>query len=961
MSSSKSARLEDDERGPQTRFDADRDEQRVPSESFPRVEVGRPTQLGRYVILEEVGRGGMGVVWTAYDPKLDRKVAIKLLAESRKAGTRQARFIREAQALAKLSHPNIVTVHDVDTHEGRLYMAMELVDGQTLHRWLKKPRQWREILQVFSQAGRGLAAAHAADITHRDFKPANVLIAKDGRVKVLDFGLAKDMARDPMASVDEDYPSIDPEEVQQLRRDRLEGLSATNPGSNGPRSNDIMEVIGSSAGVKLTKVGRIVGTPAYMAPEQYPVLGQHEVGVWTDQFSFAVALYEALFGMLPFSGNDLMETYDSIHIGRIREPRRDSVVPSWVLRILHQALREDPHERFGSMDLLLEALAADPARRRRRIALAVGGVGLVALSGFGVVQALSSDEPTPCQGARDRLAGVWDANARTTIERGLVDTGLPFAADTARRATERLDRYADAWVAQRTAVCEATRIHGEQSEALLDVRMTCLDRRSSELGALVKVLSAPEEQTVSRAITAVAGLRRPEPCATAKPGVESALPEEPTRRARFMELQAKLDDVKALMAAGRHTTARDRASEVAEASERQGFRRLLADAKVSQGSALRNLEEADKALPLLREGILVASEVADVRTEVVGWSEMFFVTGLLLEEPGQAMGLQFAAEAALERAGSPKDLESRLKLHTGAVLLKQNRFEDATRVGEDALRVALEAGGHGSPQHAQALNNLGVVAAKQADWAVAERRLRESLELKKQLFGPEHPDVARNSMNLANVLVQVAKKAGGSVSTTAYDEAEQLYEKVVAFRERTYGPASAPVARTLANLGLLQGGRGDAVKARRSLERARSLMRELPGVEGDLARTLNNLAGLDREALDYDSAERWHREALAIQLKKYGEAHLSVGRTRLQLCQVLADAKREADALAECSRALAVLETSFDGRPNPALVSVHTILASTLRALGKTNEASRHQETLEELQRRLDGGTNDEP
>ena len=176
-----------------------------------------PKQLSRYLILEEIGRGGMGVVYTAYDPKLDRKVALKLIkkqaaAGSRKAVTRRARLVREAQALAKLNHPNIVTVHDVDTHEDQLYMAMEYFEGETLIVWVRRAkRSWREILEAFDQAGQGLAAAHAANITHRDFKPTNVLIAADGRVKVLDFGLAKSLGHDDSL----DHDSGDAEDVSE--------------------------------------------------------------------------------------------------------------------------------------------------------------------------------------------------------------------------------------------------------------------------------------------------------------------------------------------------------------------------------------------------------------------------------------------------------------------------------------------------------------------------------------------------------------------------------------------------------------------------------------------------------------------------------------------------------------------------------------------------------------------------
>ncbi|MCA9706548.1 MAG: tetratricopeptide repeat protein, partial [Myxococcales bacterium] len=828
------------------------------------------------------------------------------------------------------------------------------VDGVTLRRWLKTRHTWREIVDVFVQAGQGVAAAHAADITHRDFKPSNVLIARDGRVKVLDFGLAKYNDRDPLASLDEDERSLHPSQTDVSGepgfavRHKLRERTLNS-------DDDLMEVIGTSIRAKLTKVGRIVGTPAYMAPEQYPSLGRHALGPWTDQFSFAVSLYEALYGDLPFGGKDLMETHANIQAGRIREPRReDNTVPGWLFRLLQRALREDPSERFPSMDAMLEALRADPARRTRRIALLAGGLSLAAFSGFGVMQALDADEPEPCQGARDHLGGIWDEATKATVEQGLVETDLPFAADTARRVSASLDDYVEAWVGQRTAICQATRVRGEQSEALLDVRMTCLDRRLSELGALVRVLETPESETVSRAVTAVSELRRPEPCASVQPGVENTLPEDPGRRSRYLAIQAQLDDANALAAAGRHAAARDQAAAAGQEAARQGFRPLLAVAKVTQGGAHHRLHEAEQAQALLREGILVASEVNDVRTELLGWTELLSVAGMLFEEPQQAAGWQFAAEAALERAGSPKDLESRLKLNVGAVLLKQNRFEEAARVGEDALRIALEVGGYGSIQHAQALNNLGIVAAKQADWVLAERRLRESLELKRKLYGPDHPAVAGDGMNLANVLGQHAKTTSAEASVRAYDEAERLLQEVISFRERTYGPQSPTVARALAMLGLLQHNRKDLAKARLSYERALTILRGLRGVEGDMTRALNNLAQLDLAEKDYAQAESRHREALELQLAKYGESHLSVGSTRLLLCHVLAAAERPADALPECEKARAVLERGFDGRPNPSLVDLHEKLAEVHQALGHASKAAEHLAEVAEQKRRIE-------
>ncbi len=514
-----------------------------------------PDRIGRYVILEELGRGGMGVVWTAYDPKLDRKVAIKRLRGSAWMTVRQARFIREAQALARLNHANIVTVHDVDTHEGRLYMAMECVDGQTLEDWLLTARRWPEIIEVFEQAGQGLAAAHAAGITHRDFKPSNMLITERGDVKVVDFGLAKYIDRASMHGDADDRRADDGQgpERDPVGRNPQERHADADP--------ELMEMIDHSTGLKLTEIGRFVGTPAYMAPEQYPLIDEHEIGAWTDQFSFGATLYEALYGRLPFAGNTLDQLYDNARAERVREPPRDTLVPGWVHRVVLRAMRYEPDLRFASMAELLAALRADPARRRRRALAYAGGVALVGLASYGALQAAvgDADRPAPCRSSSERLVGVWDDDVRGAVRAGLLATDLPFAPDAAARVIEGLDAYAEGWTRQHTAVCEATRLHGEQSEALLDVRMTCLDRRRSELGALATVLSAAEGSTVTRAVSAVAQLRPVDPCAVAQPSAETIVPADPEERAAFLAIQAQLDGVNALLSAGRRTEARDEA------------------------------------------------------------------------------------------------------------------------------------------------------------------------------------------------------------------------------------------------------------------------------------------------------------------------------------------------------------------------------------------------------------------
>lgn len=282
-------------------------------------------RLGRYVLLEELGAGGMGVVYAAHDPELHRKVAIKLLRSARN----DARLLREARALAQLSHPNIVAVYDVGQVEGRVFLAMELVEGTTLRGWLKERRRvWREALEVFVPAGRGLAAAHAGGLVHRDFKPENVMLGHDGRVRVLDFGIVSSAGAEGARRADD--------EVTALARADLD--------------HEL-----SQGTVRLTETGALIGTPFYMAPEQ---LRAEEIDERADQFSFCVALWEAVHGQRPFGGETLRDLVRAIEGGKPTEPTQPRLVPAWLRRILGRGLEIDRAARHASMAALLAAIDA---------------------------------------------------------------------------------------------------------------------------------------------------------------------------------------------------------------------------------------------------------------------------------------------------------------------------------------------------------------------------------------------------------------------------------------------------------------------------------------------------------------------------------------------------------------------------------------------------------------------------
>lgn len=297
-----------------------------PSDSQPATDSspgpGRKAQrIGRYFVLRKLGQGGMGVVYAAFDEELDRKIAIKLLHDSQvQSVERRSRIIREAQAMARVSHPNVVHVYEVGEFKEHIYIAMEFVEGTTLSNW-QRDRPWEEVLRVYICAGQGLLAAHRAGLVHRDFKPDNVLVGPDSQPRVADFGLA-----------------------------RADGSEVPQATERGPIPSGMLSS-------PLTEDGMLLGTPAYMSPEQF---AGEATDARSDQWSFCAALYQALYGQTPFAGEDLTGLSDNVHHGRLRPVPANSQVPMVISETLRRGLEVAPEDRFPSMAELLAALDIDP-------------------------------------------------------------------------------------------------------------------------------------------------------------------------------------------------------------------------------------------------------------------------------------------------------------------------------------------------------------------------------------------------------------------------------------------------------------------------------------------------------------------------------------------------------------------------------------------------------------------------
>ena len=820
--------------------------------------LARGDALGRYVVLDRVGAGAMGLVYAAYDPRLDRRVALKLLharPELEEGSRRAQRLLREAQAMAQLTHPNVVTVHDVGTEGGRVFLAMEYVQGETLTRWLARPRHWREVIEVFVAAGRGLAAAHAKGLVHRDFKPDNVMLGDDGRVRVMDFGLAR--AGDDASA---------------------EGSSGTEGGS---RPSEELRVA-----TQLTRTGAMLGTPAYMAPEQHL---RRAVDARSDQFAYCVALHEALYGVRPFAGGTLAALGMAIIKGLVVDPPPGRAVPKWLRKVVLRGLSPAPRERFADIGELLRALQHDP-RRRRRAGLVGGGAVLLAWVAWLAwpTPAQSPREP-PCREVEQHLHGVWDEARAARVAAAIRATGSPVAEDTVQRVGTRLDRYAEGWVTMRRHSCEATRVRGEQSEALLDLRSACLDQRLHRMGDLVEVLERADGEVVQRAVGAVAELPSIEPCADVV-ALRSGLPppEDPRVAAEAERLRASLGRVQVLVLGGRYEPARSLAVAVRAEAEALAYAPVLAETELAWGELLIETGELEPAAGALTRAYFTALQV---RHDEV------------------------AARAAAQL--------------TSLVGYRLARHAEGTRWGEHALAMSLRVG-EGRLPEAEARHHLGVLADALGDDETASQSYARSFALRSVLLDPDHPDLARSLNALGNVHLDRGE----------YEQALRRYQESLALRERVFGPRHPEVAGALNNVSLILRRRKDFEGAVAALERAVAIYEAGLGEDNlRLAQSVDNLGIALREGGDPVAAEAQHRRAIRIRERALGPEHPDVGDSRLGLGRALTDQGRYAEAEPLLQRALELYERGF-GPEHPAVAAALVGLGSAQLEQGQAKTAA---------------------
>ncbi|MEM7156223.1 MAG: serine/threonine-protein kinase [Myxococcota bacterium] len=771
------------------------------------------TQIGRFVVLEELGHGAMGTVYAAYDERLDRKAAIKVMrSEQLLAEDSRQRFIREAQALARLSHPNVVAIHEVGDHDGELFLAMEFIRGQTVGDWLKTEPAWEDVLNGFAQAGRGLSAVHRAGLIHRDLKPHNLMRSDDGVVKLLDFGLVR--AADEL---EEEFS--EPESL----------------------------VSGSALTSSLTAQGMVMGTPVYMSPEQ---MEGTEIEASSDQYSFCAALWEGLCGARPFeNGDDFRSLFQAKVRDTPRWPADAPPVPRVIVEALQRGLSVDPNERWPSMDALLGVLSSESRRRLWLLPATFAGLGGIAVGA--VAWPVALEAPAPCAEMERHLEGIWDEPRREAVRDAFAKTELDYVDHTLGQVLPALDEHAQTWVEQRQQACEATRVRGEQSDELLDLRMACYDGVLQTIQATVDVLTEADEATVQNAVDRVNVPLEFARCADAEAlRAQSPLPEDPQVVEAITLVSAQLERVEALASLGKKVEARELLEKAAAEAETLGYAPLEISADAQRALNFEKAGDFESATAAGKRAVYAAMRERQFALAMSVANTLINVVGVRVGDLDRGRDLAALSEA-LDPGTEPYQEAIRLS-HLCALENKANRYGEAQEHCERALAILEEEYG---PDHllvSVVLLDLGAVLLPQGHIAEASQMFERSLAIAERTRGPTHPLTINALAHYANVLREQHRLA----------EARPIAKRVYDVRRATYGRRHYLTANILVLGALVDGQLGEHEKALEKYQEVASVYEEklkpdhpeLAFAYLDLAETLESLGRCAESSQPYERA-----------------------------------------------------------------------------------------------------------
>ncbi|MBX7115129.1 MAG: protein kinase [Myxococcaceae bacterium] len=850
--------------------------------------------IGRFTVLQYLGAGAMGVVYAAYDPKLDRKVALKLVRS--RVGEADPRALEqltaEARAMAKLSHANVVTVHEVGEFYGQVFIAMEYVTGHNLRKWLTlRPRSLDEVVRVFVQAGRGLAAAHRAGIVHRDFKPENVMVGEDNAVLVTDFGLA-----------------------------RADGEDAT-----------VSDAAPISASQAPTRTGGIAGTPAYMAPEQ---LKGARATPQSDQFAFCVAFYEAIAGARPFEGNTIQRIFELMNAGPPSlAPLLRRVTPLRLQSMVLRGLAVDPNKRYPSMEALLNDLGRDPWLLRRRF---MGSVLAVAAAASLVAGALRYANSTAvmCQGGEKMMGAVWSPSRRETLAQALgkATDNLP---PTARgRLLEQLDGWARQWQTEYAEACAATLVRGEQTRATLDARMLCLQSQLDDGDVLVQVLLEADAKAMGRGLDLVDGMKPPRSCRSATARAP-ALSRADVDEKELSSLQRRVSQLQTRQELGRGGLEAEADLLIADL-ERADAKALLAEALVIRGimyGAVAN--QPEEARTYYERARLLAMSVGHDAVAVQALSRETVALAYALGRPEDARALEPTLMALLERLGHPPELEAEVLARLSGVMALRGDTQESRRLADRSIAL-LEKEKPQSLALARAYSDAAITSQSEGDYADVLDKVSKAIAIRTAVGGPES-----RLLTLSYLYSSMANSA-----LNRPDEAQRFLSKFEEQLKRYYAPGHRYLA-------LVPQARAEALRRQGDFESALAALLEsqamldASGVKQSAQRSQLDvdLALTYVEMGQYTKAEPFVERALAAQTQDKDTRSSEHG-TALMLKGLVAASHKRFGPSVEC---LAEATAIFEKLNHPDRVLSLSAWAEVDAARGHQSDADAHADAVTRL------------
>ncbi|MEM7158146.1 MAG: serine/threonine-protein kinase [Myxococcota bacterium] len=851
-----------------------------------------PDRIGRFEVVELLGRGGMGVVYRARDPKLDRDVAVKLV----RASADPSRLRREAQALAALSHPNVVQVFEVGEHGGEVFVAMEFVPGRDLEKWLEQGPSRDEVLGRLFEVSRGLTAAHRSGLLHRDIKPNNVIVGDDGRARLLDFGLVR--LRDAVPDTDDD-PHETRDDGPAPAPAQRDAENDTSIGSSGgsvasSHSSDPLPP-GSALNTPLTEVGAVMGTPRYMAPEQLSGDGGSEA---SDQFSFCVTAYRALAGAHPFRGRFSIPIDGAFEYAEL-EFEADAALRR-LLSVLRRGMAVKPDERWPSMEALHEALetARAPGRTRGRLAWILAGAASIGALWWSWPRDTPTALPSACTEG-ETAANVWTAEQRDALELTMLDSGRSHAEGTWSLVRDELDDHVARWTEAHTAACNAD----ANAQAPVDARLQCLDGQRRTLAAVLAVLDDASPEVVDGATKVVGQLGDPSVCAD--PNYLRRQPERPSdpdTLATLLDAEEKLARFSATLESGRIDAAATMVESLDGIGAQLDHPPFSARLDLTVAQMLSQQLRTDEALARFERAFFTARDQGMTREAFDAATEAAFVKISRQRRLDEGRQWLRHAETMLAELDEPL-LEARLQGQRAIIHEREGRAVEALDTMQSAVALMDAHASDGGIWLSQGLLNLAGIQARMGKLADAERSAARSLEARTHALGPAHPSLVEPLLLLSAV--------------------DRGLERD--------GDAEKRLRHALTLL--------DAVDRRH----------DIAGL-----RVLESLGSILRHQQRYEAAVELAEEAQQAAVERYGSNDVAVAVFENNLAIALQRVNRNDEAHAALARALAIRREAL-GPDDRQLLPPMVNLGESLLGAGRVEEAAGHLTRALELVQRSGG------